>query len=286
MIFDVKMDLTRKDRFVAGGHTTDTPASMTYSSVVSRDSVRIAFTYAVLMGMGIWVADIGNAYLNAKCRERIWTVAGKEFGSDEGQVPIIVQALYGLKSSGAAWRQTLAESLNDMGFKQSRGDPDVHFRMTNGSSKDHYEYILVYVDDLLILSYSCEPLMDHIGKHYKLKDGSVGNPNIYLGASIVRTNNGERDMWTMSSDRYIEAATKNVEAYLEEVGERLRGKVRAVTPFASGYKPELDTSGLLGNVEATKYQELIGVLRWAVEIGRVDILTEVSLLSQHLAAPS
>ena len=65
--------------------------------------------------------------------------------------------------------------------------------------------------------------MDHIGKLYRLKDGSVGNPNLYLGASIARTNNGERDMWTMSSDRYIEAATKNVEAYLEGVGERLRG---------------------------------------------------------------
>ena len=109
--------------------------SMTYSSVVSRDSVRIAFTYAALMGIDVCVADIGNAYLNAKCRERIRTVAGKEFGSDKGQVMIIVQALYWLKSSGAAWRQTLAESIIDMGFAQSRGDPDVHFRMANNSGK-------------------------------------------------------------------------------------------------------------------------------------------------------
>ena len=58
----------------------------------------------------MWAADIGNAYLNAKCRERIWTVAGKEFGSDSDQVMIIVQGLYGLKSSRAAWKQTLAES--------------------------------------------------------------------------------------------------------------------------------------------------------------------------------
>lgn len=35
MVFDVKMDLTRKARFVAGGHTTETPASLAYSSVVS-----------------------------------------------------------------------------------------------------------------------------------------------------------------------------------------------------------------------------------------------------------
>jgi hypothetical protein len=37
--FYIKMDFTRKARFCAGGHSTDTPAAMTYSSVVSRDSV-------------------------------------------------------------------------------------------------------------------------------------------------------------------------------------------------------------------------------------------------------
>ena len=41
MIFDVKMDFTRKARFVAGGHTTETPTALTYSSVVSRDSVSV-----------------------------------------------------------------------------------------------------------------------------------------------------------------------------------------------------------------------------------------------------
>ena len=84
---------------------------------------------------------------------------------------------------------------------------------------------------------------------------------------------------------YLEEVGERLKAYLEELGERLRDKVRAVTPFASGYKPELDSSDLLGNIEATKYQKLIGVLKWAVEIGRIDILIEVSLLSQHLAAP-
>ena len=37
IVFDVKMDFTRKARFVAGGHMTDAPSSLTYSSVVSRE---------------------------------------------------------------------------------------------------------------------------------------------------------------------------------------------------------------------------------------------------------
>ena len=72
MIFDIKMDgrFTRKARYVAGGHTTDPPSSITCSSVVSRDSIIIVFTLAALNDADIRAADVGNAYLNAKCREK------------------------------------------------------------------------------------------------------------------------------------------------------------------------------------------------------------------------
>jgi hypothetical protein len=53
----------------------------------------------------------------------------------------------------------------------------------------------------------------------------------------------------------------------------------------SGYRPELDVTSELNLSGMRYYQELIGVLRWAVEIGRIDILLEVSLLSSHLALP-
>ena len=117
MIFDIKMNgrFTRKARYVANGHTTDPPYSITYSRVVSRDSIRIAFNLADLNGVEIRAADIGNAYLNAKCQENIWTVAWTEFGSEKGKVMLLVCALYGLKSSGAAWRQMLDQTLRYIG---------------------------------------------------------------------------------------------------------------------------------------------------------------------------
>ena len=61
IIFDVKMDLTCKARFVAGGHLTDPPTAMTYASVVSRESVRIAFLLAAYNVFEILSGDIGNA---------------------------------------------------------------------------------------------------------------------------------------------------------------------------------------------------------------------------------
>ena len=103
MIFNVKMSgLIQKARLVAGGHMTDTPSSITYSSMVSHDSVRVAFLVATLNDLDVMSADIGNAYLNAPNKEKIWTVAGHEFGTDKGAMFIISQALYGLKSAGAA----------------------------------------------------------------------------------------------------------------------------------------------------------------------------------------
>jgi hypothetical protein len=78
IIFDIKMDFTRKARFVAGGHMTDTPAAMTYSSVVSRESVRLGFLIAALNGLDIMSCDLENAYLNAKCKEKIWFEGGIE----------------------------------------------------------------------------------------------------------------------------------------------------------------------------------------------------------------
>ena len=63
--------------------------------------------------------DIQNAYLTVKYREKIWTVAGPEFGSEEGKTMLVVRALYGLKSSGAAFRALLEEVLYDMGYRPS-----------------------------------------------------------------------------------------------------------------------------------------------------------------------
>ena len=70
MIFDINMggEFRQKARMVAGGHTTEAPASITYSSVVSRDSARIAFPIAALNGLKVLACDIQNALLTAKCR--------------------------------------------------------------------------------------------------------------------------------------------------------------------------------------------------------------------------
>ena len=70
MIFDIKMGkgFRRKARMVSGGHMTEDPALLTYSSVFSRDLVRITLTIAALNGLKVLACDIQNYFLNDKCR--------------------------------------------------------------------------------------------------------------------------------------------------------------------------------------------------------------------------
>ncbi len=96
MIFDIKMEYFRcKARLVAGGHMTKAPATITYASVVSRETVRIAHLMAALNDLHVKVGDVLNAYITAPITKKVWTVLGPEFGIDAGKSAIIVHALYG-----------------------------------------------------------------------------------------------------------------------------------------------------------------------------------------------
>jgi hypothetical protein len=104
MIFDVEMeDFRQKARLVAGGYQNEAPATITYTSVVSCKTMRLALTIASLNYLEVKVGDVLNAYITAPVKENVWTVLGPEFGHDAGKSAIIVRALYGLKSASAAF---------------------------------------------------------------------------------------------------------------------------------------------------------------------------------------
>ena len=144
--------------------------------------------------------------------------------------------------------------------------------------------MLCYVDDVISISEKPMRAIEGIKAVFKLKGDKAEVPEMYLGGGLtkVKTKSGT-ECWTMSLEKYVKEAIENVKSKLGASGLRLPSK--CITPFLSGYHPSEDTTKEL-DAEGTKYfQELIGVLRWAIELGRVDILLEVSLLSSHLALP-
>ena len=96
------------------------------------------------------------------------------------------------------------------------------------------------------------------------------------------------EAWSFSSSQYVKAAVDNVEKYLREKKKANQNRPFPKprdSPISSNYRPELDELDELNEVDAAYYQSLIGVLRWIVELGRVDINVEVSMLSSCLALP-
>jgi len=126
LIFYVKMDFTRKARYVLDGHKTENPAHSTYAGVASRDSVKIALPYTALNGLDVPAADIRNAYLQAPSSEKHYIVCGAEFGLEKvGKTALIKRALYGDKSAGRDFRNHLRLCMDHLGFVSCKADPDV-----------------------------------------------------------------------------------------------------------------------------------------------------------------
>ena len=171
---------------VADGHLTAVPVDSVYSGVVSLRGLRILVFLAKLNGLETWSTDIGNAYLEAETKEKVYIIAGPEFGELEGHTLIIFKALYGLQSSGTCWHECFVDCLHDMGFSPSKAEPDIWMRR-NG---DVYEYIGVYVDDLTIVAKNPKEIVDVLETKYKFKLKGTGPISFHLGMDFFHDSDG------------------------------------------------------------------------------------------------
>jgi hypothetical protein len=64
-----------------------------------------------LNGLQLWATDIANAYLEAYTTEKVYIVAGPEFGDREGHILVISKALYCLWSSSAGSHDQFADCI-------------------------------------------------------------------------------------------------------------------------------------------------------------------------------
>lgn len=271
--FAVKFDGRRRARLVAGGHVTPESEFDLYAGVVDLETVRIAFVAAALMQLKVIAADVGSAYIQAFTREKIYVIAGPEFGKLAGKILIIVKALYGLKTSGARWHQQFADNLRSMGFRPCKADHDLWIR----DRGDYYEYVAVIVDDLLIFSKTPEDVIEPIKQvcGYELK--GVGIPEYYNGADVGFDN--ESQCWSLSAHTYVKNITEKLEKLLEVHLKNYN------SPMETGDHPELDESDLLYGGDITLYQMMIGCAQWAVTLGRFDIQYATNTLARFSSMP-
>lgn len=276
LVFDVKHDGRHKVRCVADGHLTDVPIDSVYSGVVSLRGLRIMIFTAILNLLEIWATDVGNAYLEAMTKEKVYIIAGPEFGPKlEGHVLLIFKALYGLRSSGKQWHERFSDCLRAEGFAPCKAEPDIWMRPSQDRS--HYEMVAVYVDDLAIGMKDPEAFLKVLTTKYNFKLKGSGPIEFHLGCDFNKDPDGTI---YMAPKQYIERIVKQYESMFGS-----KPKTKVTSPLAKNDHPEIDESPLLDQEGIRKYQSLIGSLQWAVTLGRFDIATAVMTLSSFRALP-
>ena len=137
--------------------------------------------------------------------------------------------------------------------------------------------ILTYVDDIIGVSHQAEQIIQSvITNPFTIKKVVVAAPEIYLGAQLEHKRINNVKCWKMTSQKYIQEAVKKIEDKLKLHQQILSTNAR--TPFKSGYRPESNVFSELLVQDIRSFQEVISILRWAVELGRINIMVEVSML--------
>jgi hypothetical protein len=106
----------------------------------------------------------------------------------------------------------MAQKLASMGFTSMMADPDVWLRAaTKPDGELYYEYVLMYVDDILAMSCDTRSILEEVQGTFKFKNGKIDAPEFYLGAKLQKKVINGFKCWSITSQDYIKAAVKNVE---------------------------------------------------------------------------
>jgi hypothetical protein len=279
MVFDVKFDGRRKARLVAGGNKTVVTSEEIYSGVVGIETVRTILALTAMNDdLKVVAADIGNAFLYGKNKEKTMIRAGPEFGQLSGELLIVEGGWYGHKTAAATFHSHLSEHLRRLGFRPSKADLDLWMRKKEDGS---YEYLASYVDDIIVISTDPMSIIEKLKETYILK--GVGTPEYYLGGNFHQLKdpalNGIHIKTALSAKTYIGNSVEKFERMFEHPMRESK------YPMAEGYHPELDDTVLLDDSMSTKYRAIIGSLNWTVILGRFDVMYATNTLARFSMAP-
>jgi len=132
---------------------------------------------------------------------------------------------------------------------------------------------LVYVDDIIIISEIVGMILKHMKESYSYLLKDIGEPKSYLGSDIGKKIGVLGDTWFFSPEESLRSL------------KTMFGQSTNNSPAPTTFRPELGNSTFLGTYEAQLYQSYIGLLRFSVELGRIDITHVTATLSKFMINP-
>jgi hypothetical protein len=173
-----------------------------------------------------------------------------------------------------------------MGFTSWKADPDFWQRPATKDNNDrYYEYILTYVDDCLVVSHKPSLMITTLQEEYNYRLKDVGEPTKYLGAEVGKYHFSDgKTAWYTSANLYLKQAIAEVERGWGNITKMFPNQILDV-PIQPGSHPEMHVTKFLGDDDVQLYQSYIGIIRWAVELGRIDLAHAAGAMASFLAAP-
>ena len=194
--------------------------------------------------------------------------------------------MHGDKAAGRDFRNHMRSCVEHLGFTACLADPDIWMRpATKSNGREHYEHVLSCTDYALQMSDEAEDIFrNQIGKHFAAKKGSISPPTRCLGAIVRKVQlDNMAEALAFSSSQCVRAATKNVENYLKKKG--MSSPKSTDLPLPTCCRSELDVAPELSVEDVAYFQLLIGVLRRIVELVRVHVHLEASMMASCASLP-
>ena len=283
-VFKTKRDaageiVRHKARLVARGflQVQGVDFNETFAPVAKFTTIRCIVALGAALDLEMHQMDVKTAFLNGDLEEDIYMEQLNGFvqRGHEHLVCKLKKSLYGLKQASRAWYQKIDATLLDLGFERSVADHSLYFAQTGPCVM----LVLVYVDDLIILSSNMESmaaLKSKLEAEYEMTD--LGELHYCLGVEFAR-DRGARTI-TMSQ-------AKNVKEVLERfgmedcksIGTPLDTKVKLVKISDEEYDKDAP------RMASVPYKSAVGSLMYAMVATRADLAFAISTVSQHMARP-
>lgn len=289
LVFKVKRDhLGRvkkfKVRLVAKGFTQEEGVDYkeTFSPVAKGVSFRLAIVLALRHNLHLRQLDVETAFPYADLEEDVYMSPPAGISVPKGCCLKILKSLYGLKQAPRNWYNLLRETIKSMGYQQCVLDPCLFVQKGSG---DHLNMILVYVDDIIVLSDDDNHVAEVINKfntQYAMQD--LGDLQHYLGLTIEKRDDGKIKL-------HQTAYAKDVVSRFSHLLSDRKRRNRTDTPLPPGIKlskeaqvPE--TSKQRAYAQEFPYQSVIGALMYLAVHTRPDLAYTVNLLSRFNSRPT
>ena len=273
-------DLRHKARLVAKGYSQREGVDYQeiFAPVVKHVSIRLMLSIVVDKDLELEQLDVKTAFLHRKIDEDIYMdqPEGYVVKGQEDKVCKLVKSLYGLKQAPRQWNKCFDQFMIKNGFEKSEYDLCVYFKKTQD---DEYIYLLLYVDDILLVSRKIEDINEvkkMLKTQFDMKD--LGPAKRILGMDIERNRTG--GVLKLSQSGYLKKVL--------QIFRMIEAKPVSI-PIGAQFKLkslEDGEQGSAGSDDEVPYSNAVGSIMYAMISTRPDLAFAVGLVSRFMSNPS